>query len=695
MTAVDMFRDALFGNPPVSNHKPSREGALAAFAELAVISYSSGTTLVFATRAGADGLLAYNPGDGSTGARAEVRADPAGDVTDGNGVYRWDGDSWVWISSLVPIAIQNEFDAIADQFFNSVSITADTQSQINSGGFLDFDDDAIGFVHSDPDPLKNGLYKKNGSSGSGGWELTEFRQYSNSLAAVPITAQTFEELEPQIDYDADKLSIVWNDPDPTKNGIYRKVSPSGSGGWQRTAAASSAIAAANSTFEILQLNLNHPAGAVGVVYNDPDPAKIGFYTKSGDAGSGGWLATAFTLEGLVDAADVVNAMVYLPNQVSYIGSLAFGDGLRSLVHTNVDTGQGNTANGIGTLFNLTTGRLNTASGYMTGKAMTALTVNNTYGGTNGNAGNTFYGAYVAVVANGAYDCTLVGTQCGLNLTTGMDLCGFGINTLQMCEAAGETAAFGHGALQYIVGIGSITDIDSTSTTPGVNFSWGHRIAAFGDQAGRYKFDGTTVSNLVRAKKCTYIGAFTKASAEFVINENVFGYGAVGKGSNTCSYGGNDITAHYFNGGPIIAKGTATNDNAAAGMVGEYISAAVINSAPVALVTGNLVNVTSIVLTPGDWDVDASIGFTGNAATTVNYVRGWIARASASVPATTNRMVSRHGFNSALFGSGDINDSVPSERISISTTTTIYLVAQGYFGVNTCSAFGEIKARRIR
>ncbi|RYD61132.1 MAG: hypothetical protein EOP58_15275, partial [Sphingomonadales bacterium] len=148
--------------------------------------------------------------------------------------------------------------------------------------------------------------------------------------------------------------------------------------------------------------------------------------------------------------------LYLPDQSStnYVGSIAVGNGLRSLSHTNVDTGQGNTAVGIGAGQSLTTGRLNTISGYLSGRDMTALTVNNTYGGTNGNAGCTFYGAYTGVVANGAYDCTLVGTQCGLNLTTGMDLCGFGINTLQNIEAGGETAAFGHAALQYIVGSGT-------------------------------------------------------------------------------------------------------------------------------------------------------------------------------------------------------------------------------------------------
>lgn len=48
MTAVDTFRDALFGNPPEANYKPSREGTLAAFTEL----YDQAVVAMFAAAAG-------------------------------------------------------------------------------------------------------------------------------------------------------------------------------------------------------------------------------------------------------------------------------------------------------------------------------------------------------------------------------------------------------------------------------------------------------------------------------------------------------------------------------------------------------------------------------------------------------------------------------------------------------------------
>jgi len=245
---------------------------------------------------------------------------------------------------------------------------------------------------------------------------------------------------------------------------------------------------------------------------------------------------------------LTESTVYLPPQANLVGSLAVGTGLRNISHTTGDTGQANIAFGIGALDDLTTGRLNIAIGYLTGKDMTSLATVNTYGGVNGNAGNVLIGGYVAAVANGLYDSTLIGTQCGLNATTGMDLVGVGINCLKNIEAAGETVGVGHAVFEYLIGVGSIADIDNTTTTPGAGYSWGHRMSGFGDQAGRFLNDGATQKT--SGKKSVYIGALTRSSTNFAINENVFGYAALGKGSNTFSFGSTAVTGHYFNSGDL-------------------------------------------------------------------------------------------------------------------------------------------------
>jgi hypothetical protein len=239
------------------------------------------------------------------------------------------------------------------------------------------------------------------------------------------------------------------------------------------------------------------------------------------------------------------SQTYLPPQTNLVGSLAVGTGLRSLAHTSGDTGQSNVSLGIGALDDLTTGRLDIAIGYLTGQRMTALTVNNTYGGTNGNAGNVLIGGYVAAVANGLYDSTLIGTQCGLNATTGMDLVGVGINCMKNIEAAGETVGVGHGVFEYLVGAGVIGDIDATTQTPGAGYSWGHRMTGIGDQAARFLNDGSTQKT--RGKKSVYVGANTRSGDNWAINENVFGYAAQGRGSNTMQIGGAAVTATHITG----------------------------------------------------------------------------------------------------------------------------------------------------
>lgn len=101
--AEEVYRD--FVNPgDASSGKwnPPKPDVLQLWTLTDGIASSAGTTKVYATRAGADGLLAH-PGT-AQGDRAEVRADPAGNVTNGNGVYGWDvgSNAWVWISPLLP-----------------------------------------------------------------------------------------------------------------------------------------------------------------------------------------------------------------------------------------------------------------------------------------------------------------------------------------------------------------------------------------------------------------------------------------------------------------------------------------------------------------------------------------------------------------------------------------------------------------
>lgn len=154
----------------------------------------------------------------------------------------------------------------------------------------------------------------------------------------------------------------------------------------------------------------------------------------------------------------------------------------------------------------------------------------------------------------------------------------------------------------------------------------------------------------------------------------------------------------FNGQSLFAPGqifgTTTNDNAAAGKVGQIIESTVLVGAPVALTTGNPFDVTSISLTAGDWDAWGLVSFSPNGATTITAVAGWISATSAAVPTAPN--AGAYNLLAAAFINGtQTHLPVGMRRFSLAATTTIYLSGLSNFGVSTQAIYGYIGARRVR
>ncbi len=140
-------------------------------------------------------------------------------------------------------------------------------------------------------------------------------------------------------------------------------------------------------------------------------------------------------------------------------------------------------------------------------------------------------------------------------------------------------------------------------------------------------------------------------------------------------------------------GTITNDNANAGYVGEYTSSAVAAGSAVALTTNVTANVTSISLTAGDWDVTGIVQYTPGATTSVTQ----LTQGSSSTSATLGAQGSFSKFVTAasVLTAVDPAWNLPATRFSLAATTTIYLVSAATFTVSTLSAYGIIRARRVR
>jgi len=138
-------------------------------------------------------------------------------------------------------------------------------------------------------------------------------------------------------------------------------------------------------------------------------------------------------------------------------------------------------------------------------------------------------------------------------------------------------------------------------------------------------------------------------------------------------------------------GTTTNDSAATGSVGEYVESIILIGSPTNIPTSNAaINVTSISLTAGDWDVWGTIGFDVTGVSATRFL-GWISTTSATLPALSSytRVVG------VIISNEDYSIIPPTVRLKLSGTTTVYLSAQCTFTATTLNSYGGIFARRRR
>lgn len=148
-------------------------------------------------------------------------------------------------------------------------------------------------------------------------------------------------------------------------------------------------------------------------------------------------------------------------------------------------------------------------------------------------------------------------------------------------------------------------------------------------------------------------------------------------------------------GGIPLQGTNTNDSAAAGYLGEYVESVVAEGSAVSLTTATSTDITSISLTAGDWDVVATNAFAHGATTNVTVHLGGISTTSATLPTgPLGLTIERYG-SGGLVPNGTVVLYTGQVRLSLSATTTVYLVGRASFTVSTCSGYGGISARRVR
>lgn len=137
-------------------------------------------------------------------------------------------------------------------------------------------------------------------------------------------------------------------------------------------------------------------------------------------------------------------------------------------------------------------------------------------------------------------------------------------------------------------------------------------------------------------------------------------------------------------------GVASNTSAAAGNIGEFVIANLPVASSVTLTSSSPVNIISISLTAGDWDVQGIgwVGTGGSTAVTASQVG--ISTTSATLPSLDSGAL---GSTGSLSASSNISKDTPVFRVIIGSTTTVYLVEQATFTSTAPVAWGQIRARR--
>jgi len=143
-----------------------------------------------------------------------------------------------------------------------------------------------------------------------------------------------------------------------------------------------------------------------------------------------------------------------------------------------------------------------------------------------------------------------------------------------------------------------------------------------------------------------------------------------------------------------ASGTlqgSKNTAPTAGMLGEQIRSFVVVGSAITLTNSIQANVTSISLTAGIWDVSAIIVISNGSITGTQY-GGSISTTSATGGTEGDNAVYVPGPSPTAVS--DLCLSIPSYRLTLTSTTTVYLVAFAAFTVGTAKASGRISGTRV-
>jgi hypothetical protein len=234
-------------------------------------------------------------------------------------------------------------------------------------------------------------------------------------------------------------------------------------------------------------------------------------------------------------------------------------------------------------------------------------------------------------------------------------------------------------------IGSLPATSIAAGTANINISGNAATATFATSAGNVTTNANLTGPITSVGNATSIASQTGTGTKFVVDTSPM--------LITPNIGVATATSITFSPTTDGIIGTPTNDNAASGYVGEYISSQIASGSAISLSNNTTANITSISLSAGDWNVWGNVTVVVGGSTVTTNILAGISLVSAVFPTPPN-----NGGCGSWQGSSTGTAPIVTAgtmRLSLSSTTTVYLVVFSTFTVSTSSAYGFIGARRIR
>ncbi len=242
----------------------------------------------------------------------------------------------------------------------------------------------------------------------------------------------------------------------------------------------------------------------------------------------------------------------------------------------------------------------------------------------------------------------------------------------------ESPIVGPGLIKNADGTGTQTPSAATNITAGATYKVVITLSAASVASASYTLGATTGGSSLAAATTYTDYVTTTTTGKLIITP-----------TNTSRFTISAISIKQVTLGGIV--GTTTNDLAVAGTVGEYFSSYIAVGSPQGMSNGVAMNVTSLVLTAGDWDVQGNVNLI-NTGSSVTATQCGLSSTSATLPVDGSEVSS--GILGTTVSETD-GVTLPRKRFSLASQTTVYLVAKATFSIGTFGSYGGITARRVR